>query len=433
MNKVLPQATKHALFVAFHFPPEASSSGVLRTLKFANYLLEFGWRVSVLSVEVDAYEITDGSLLEQVNPQIQVYRTRYLNSKTQLSIKGFYPSLLALPDRWMGWRFWAVAQGLRVHENDSVDLIFSTSPHATAHIIASALQKKLSVPWVMDFRDPWHEEPPELGTPWLVHRYAQQMERRYVHQARAVITTTAELSETFKHKYPAVQANIHSIYNGYDEVDFEHAVLSQSQATETLQIIHAGSINDNFRDPTPLFQALGKLLALGVVEPKEVQLDFYGAGRYAQDCELQGVIERNGLSQMVHFHARLPYRQVLVKMMQAQALLLLQASEDTRTLIPAKLFEYLRTQRPVLALVQEGASAQLVRELAGGWAVNPTDDTALIQVLQQLIESWKDKRLSSFSCQLDAIQQYSRRNLTEQLAELFDSLVPTPASSQVMR
>ena len=88
----------HALFVAFHYPPEASSSGVLRTLKYSRYLPEHGWRVSVITPKESAYSVRDPKLEDQIPPATKVVRTPYLNTKRDLSIRGIYPALFALPD-----------------------------------------------------------------------------------------------------------------------------------------------------------------------------------------------------------------------------------------------------------------------------------------------------------------------------------------------
>ena len=100
---------KHALFVAYHYPPESSSSGVLRTLKHTRYLGRLGWRVTVLTLDRSAYQVTDAKLEEQIPADVRVVRTSFVDVKRHLAIRGSYPSCLAIPDRWIGWWPWAVA------------------------------------------------------------------------------------------------------------------------------------------------------------------------------------------------------------------------------------------------------------------------------------------------------------------------------------
>src|SRR5262249_1359541 len=153
----------------YHYPPESSSSGVLRTLKHTRYLGRFGWRVTVVTLQREAYEVTDPGLEEQIPPEVRVLRTRFINVKKHLAIRGRYPSFFAIPERWIGWWPWAVAEGRQVIRDDPVDVVYSTSPHATAHLIALELSRRSHIRWVADFRDPWFEDPPESGTPRLVH------------------------------------------------------------------------------------------------------------------------------------------------------------------------------------------------------------------------------------------------------------------------
>ena len=136
---------KHALFIAYHYPPESSSSGVLRTLKHTRYLGRFGWRVTVLTLDRGAYEETDPKLEEQIPEDVRVIRTRFIDVKRHLAIRGRYPSVFATPDRWIGWWPWAVAAGRKVMKDDPVNVIYSTSPHATAHLIGLSLAHRVGV------------------------------------------------------------------------------------------------------------------------------------------------------------------------------------------------------------------------------------------------------------------------------------------------
>src|SRR5215470_15119189 len=212
---------RHALFVAYHYPPESSSSGVLRTLKYTRYLGGFGWRVTVLTLDRAAYEVTDPKLEEQIPKDVRVIRTPFIDVKRQLAIRGSYPSILAIPDRWSGWWPWAVAAGRRILQEGPVDMIYSTSPHATAHLVAWSLARRSGVRWVADFRDPWYEEPPEPGTTRLGQFAARRLERLVVRRADRIVASTGRLRDTLAARYPEKPiTEFVSIPNGYDEADF---------------------------------------------------------------------------------------------------------------------------------------------------------------------------------------------------------------------
>ena len=116
---------------------------------------------------------------------------------------------------------------------------------------------------------------------------------------------------------------------------------------------------------------------------------------------------------------RLPYAQALAELARADVLLLLQASEDTRSLVPAKLYEYLRMRKPVLALTLPGESSALLARTGGGLVVDPADGDALVQAIAGLYRQWQEGTLGKFRAEPAVLERYDRRALTAQLAELF--------------
>ena len=145
---------KHVLMVAFHFPPHAGSSGIQRTLRFVRHLPEHGWSPLLLSAHPMAYERTSDDLVGDIPEGTIVRRAFALNSARHLAIKGRYLAATARPDRWVSWKYDAIRQGMQMIEAYKPDLIWSTYPIATAHVIADALHRRSGIPWVADFRDP---------------------------------------------------------------------------------------------------------------------------------------------------------------------------------------------------------------------------------------------------------------------------------------
>src|SRR5215831_335477 len=325
----------HALFIAYHYPPE-SSSGVLRTLKHTRYLGRFGWRVTVLTLDRRAYDTVDPHLEGQVPADVRVVRTPFVEVKRHLAVRGRYPSILAIPDRWIGWWPWAVPAGRRIVRSDPVDVIYSTSPHATAHLIALSLV------------------------------------RRVVARADRIVASTMRLRNMLASRYPwRPREAFLAIPNGYDEEDFAHIAAPAEEPGKEMLIVHAGSINENFRDPRPMFEAVRRAVAEGGMEQSRIRIRFLGAGPFGESVAMQEAVRQAGLAANVEFRPRLSYQDSLLEQSRASVLLLLQASPDTINLVPAKLFEYLRTRRPVLALVPEGATAEVLRDTGGGWVVEP--------------------------------------------------------------
>lgn len=417
---------KHALFVAFHYPPEASSSGVLRTLKYSRYLADHGWRVTVIAPEVSAYEVTDVKLIEQIPATVRVIRTRFLNVKRHLSVFGLYPAICAVPDTWIAWMPWAVRAGKKLFKADPFDLVYSTSPHATAHVIAKKLAAYTAKPWVTDFRDPWYEDPPEPGAPsGPIYRWANRtLEAGVIRACSRAVASTTELKDMLRTRYADEPAKkFLAILNGYDEADF--SVLPDAARTqqERLTILHAGSINGDFRDPRPLFAALRANAQSGTIDLNKVCVRFIGPGKYAESDTIMRSVAEFSLGDCVEFLPRVSYDESLQALSRADLLLLLQSSPDTASLVPAKLYEYLRTFRPVLALVCPGATADVLGMTRGGWAVAPEETPKLQERVREIYRLWCEGRLHDVRANAEVLKQFDRRALTGKLAAIFDEVV----------
>ena len=186
----LPPGTrlKRVLMIAYHFPPLAGSSGVQRTLRFVQHLPALGWQPLVLTASPHAYQKTSDDLLAEVPPGTVVRRAFALDTARHLAIAGRYIGWMARPDRWISWKLDAVRQGRKLIEEFKPDIIWSTYPIATAHVIAAALHKHSSIPWVADFRDPMAQVdyPPDP----ITHQHFLDIENEAAtHAAQCVFTT----------------------------------------------------------------------------------------------------------------------------------------------------------------------------------------------------------------------------------------------------
>src|SRR5712692_5407272 len=143
---------RKVLIVAFHFPPFAGSSGLLRALKFCRFLPASGWSPVILTVERRAYEKLAEDSISQIPAGVPVVRAFALDTQKHISLRGRYPRWLALPDRWVTWCLGAVPAGLFAIYRRRVDVIFTTFPIATAVLIGLLLHQLTGKPWVVDFR-----------------------------------------------------------------------------------------------------------------------------------------------------------------------------------------------------------------------------------------------------------------------------------------
>lgn len=190
---------KKVLIVAYHFPPQAESSGYLRSLKLCRYLPEFGWHPTVLTVHPRAYERTDPVQLGEIPADVRVERAFALDTQRHLSFRGRYLRAMALPDRWASWSLGAIPAGLRANRRENFDVILNTFPIATAVFIGWALHRATRKPWVADFRDSMTEpDYPRDPRTWRVYRW---LKKKAVREASRLVFTAGSAVRMYLNQY----------------------------------------------------------------------------------------------------------------------------------------------------------------------------------------------------------------------------------------
>ena len=410
---------KRVLMVAFHFPPMNVSSGIQRTLRFAQYLPEFNWEPLILSAHPRAYSGVSPASLGEVPPHLQVRRAFALDSTRHLSFRGAYPQWLALPDRWWSWWLGAVPAGLLLIRKLKPDVLWSTYPIATAHLIAYTLHRLTGVRWVADFRDPMVE--PGYPTNPLERRAFEWIEHQTLkHCERAVFASPGAL-RLCAERYPdTLQSRLTIIENGYDESSFvgaEQSAHPGRSCRELLVLVHSGIVYPSERDPRPFFAALSELCKGGHIKRGELRVVLRATG---SDDYLQELIARYGLEGIVTLEPTLSYRAALAEMLAADGLLLLQAAICNNQ-VPAKLYEYLRARRPILALTDPTGDTAAVLRNAGIDTIARLDSQEEIsRLLVRFLELLRQRRAPVAD---DAtVGAASRRARTIELARVLDAV-----------
>ncbi len=410
---------KRVLMVAFHFPPLAGSSGIQRTLRFAQHLPAFGWEPIVLTADRRAYERTSEDLMGDLPAGLHVERAFALDTARHLSIAGRYPALLARPDRWMTWKFAAVPAGMRLIKRFRPQAIWSTYPIATAHVIGEALRRRSRLPWIADFRDPMAQEgyPADLRLWWRF----QEIEEHAISQSRFSVFTTPGAARVYGERYPAAAERIVVLENGFDEESF--AGLSKAAfARAPLQrgavtLLHSGIVYASERDPTHLFAALEQLTVSGRLRRSAFKVRFRAS---SNDDLLAGLVRQHRLEGVVEVLPPVPYREALEEMIRADALLVLQAANCNEQ-IPAKLYEYLRARRPIIALTDpSGDTAAMLRDAGIDTVARLDSVEEIVALLGRFIDAGPHARLALPGA--DYVARASRRERTATLAALLDQL-----------
>jgi glycosyltransferase involved in cell wall biosynthesis len=411
---------KRVLMIAFHFPPLRGSSGIQRTLKFSQYLPQFHWKPVVLTAHPRAYTSTSNEQLADISAEVTVRRAFAVDTARHLAIKGYYPGILSLPDRWISWWLGAVPAGLRLIRQFRPEIIWSTYPIATAHLIGLSLHRLTGIPWIADLRDPMTDidYPPNRITRWI---YSWIERKTITHCTRAVCTTPGAI-KLYRERFPDIPASRFClIENAYDEENFTQATANTVNTVakdKPFVLLHSGIIYPSERDPTQLFQALAALSQRGCISAANFRLVLRAT---ANDKRLAKMISDYGIESLVSLEPPIPYRDALAEMLAADGLLILQAS-NCNNQIPAKLYEYLRAQRPVLGLADPAGDTAGALMKAGIDTIAPLDSTD--QIMEVLIRFLDLARRNEAPVPtMENVRANSRQSRSGELAHLFDTVV----------
>lgn len=431
---------KRVLFVAYFFPP-LGGAGVQRSLKFVRYLPELGWEPTVLTVRGQDYWMADATLADELGDGVRIVRTASLTglgllrrlmpkqagapdkprgSGPMVDLLRSIASWCFVPDSYIGWFPFALRAAKAELARRPYDLIYTTSSPDSAHLIGRALARDTGLPWIADFRDPWTRRMAFAPPTALHRRWHEQLEASVCREARAITVTAEATRQDFLSLLcELTPEKISVITNGYDESDFPDAADTEvAPKQERMTILHAGQLNPE-RPARPLLAGLARFLAETPQARDKVQVRFIGA-HYAGDVTAASELQ---VREQVRFEAGLPHKQLVDEIMKASVLLLMEKDcQRGGLIIPGKLFEYLRTGRPILGLLPQGETWDLVIRLAAGLCC-PTDDASAVAArIGELYRRWRagDGALPANEVSDKTLRRFERSELTRRLAELFE-------------
>lgn len=403
---------KRALFVSYYFPP-LGGVGALRPLKFAKYLGAFGWQVDVLTVDPKLGLKFDSSLAKDIPAETRVRAAP--TGETRLTALDRFPflkywRLLFWPDAAVLWKAHATRLGRLMNQDRRYDLVFSSAPPYSAHLIAETLQRDLDVPWVADFRDPWSQNRSlHRLQPWR-KGLDRMAEARILSKADHVIAVTETLREDLLRDFSVAPEHVTTLPNGFDPEEFPPAPRPQN---ETLTLLYAGSAYGDY-NPMAMLEGLERVAR----DRPELRFRVRLVGAVSQWMRAHAASQRFSFAvELVDYlpHAAMPAE------MQGADLLLLFCPERLRVALPAKLFEYLAAERPILALLPADSEAdRLVRESGCGTVVN--DPGAVADAFSRCLDDWQQGRLLARP-NPDLLRRFDRRQQAGELAALFDRIV----------
>jgi glycosyltransferase involved in cell wall biosynthesis len=301
----------------------------------------------------------------------------------------------------------------------NIRAIWSTFPIATAHSIGLEVARQTGLPWLAEFRDPmWQGDyPPDPQ----VNRAWQAMEHEIFLKASRVVVTTPSAARLYAERFAEHKAKVAVIENGYDEETFARAEADFSVPNTRhgpFVLLHSGVIYPSERDPTQFFAALAALKRRGVLSAQDLRVVLRATGN---DQQFRTQLEALDIVDIVRLEPSVSYLDALREMLSVDALLIMQAA-NCNAQIPAKLYEYLRAGRPILALTDPAGDTAGALQAAGAGTLARLDSQEEIErTLPEFLRRVRDDSWERAGT--DAVQRYSRRSQTGQLARLLDAAI----------
>jgi glycosyltransferase involved in cell wall biosynthesis len=457
------------LQIAHAFPP-ASGSGAIRALAFARYLPMYGWRSVVLTPGAAWAAPSDPRLLAEVPAWLEIVRTASLEPRptqvgppapattqrvgggrhfgvrhggserhmqrqvpTEVSqrrgeagvrrhtggLKRHLGHLRRLPDAHVGWLPMAVAAGLPVARR--ADVLYSSSGPFTSHLVGLVLHRLTGRPWVVELRDGWYRWNRAIFPDYPAWRapIEAQLESACIHAAARVVCVTERMANAFRCQYADQPAEHFGVVpNGFDPAQIELIGGGASPPREAgFEVLHAGALYYG-RPIGPFLAAATRLVAKDAAFADHFRLRLIGTLDAAAEAEVAG----SGLGDRVRRGGYLEHAATLVAERAADLLLLVaNVTPGAEATVPGKLFEYLATGQPVLAVApNSSATAEVLARTGGGWLADGSDVDA---VYQRLLTAWEAYRRGT-PPQVNAAElgRFDRRRLAGELARVFDEV-----------
>lgn len=379
---------KKILFITYFFPPYKHVASV-RIGSFAKYLKKLGYEITVLTSTdtigenqdfrmVKAYrpkniftkikaKIEKNNINNQLNSNKKEVRQRnnFLTSLLKKIYLKIYEKLrfyFMYPEGCTGWKKYAVKKALELHKEENFDIIISSSPPATTHLIAGELKKTINIPWFADYRDLWTQSHlKRVKNDFLRKYFEQKLEIKTLSGANAITTVSGELARKLSQLHK--DKPVHLITNAFDPVELAP---DNIKPDDKFSILYTGNIVEG-RDPRVIFDAVSQLLEENRINRKKIVIDFY----VKQQNLIADLIKRYSLQDIINVNGFIDRDSIIQKQRRTQLLLsFIWSDPSEKGIVSGKIFEYLAAKRPVLAVCPNEnpgeEQAKIINEIQAG-------------------------------------------------------------------
>jgi glycosyltransferase involved in cell wall biosynthesis len=349
-------------------------------------------------------------------------RISYLILHGLLKIYSMVYYRLVFIDWSLGWVPFGIREAGRIIRQNRPDVIYVHGQPPSSFLIGFVLKRKYPIPLVIDYDDPWSCTKSHLarksGFPFSINRF---FEKRVLKIADSIVYCKESIKTDILAVFPMIPAGKFAfIPNGYDPQDFD--AQPAAKAEDRFRIVYAGKLDGKFcYSPISFFAALKNLIESGFVEKSKIEVEIVGSF----SKEYNTLILAQGLDSIIHSTGFLSHNKVISHVLSADALLLIiespqgkDASYSFSGSMPSKIFEYMFSQKPILAIIPRGPERQLLEEYGPVFLADPNDSNSVKHALVNLIETSKALNRTILP-KGEVIRKFDRRNLTLQLIELF--------------
>ena len=416
------------LIITYYWPP-AGGSGVQRWLKFVKYLQEFGIEPVVFTAENANYLKQDVSLINEIPKNIVVLRkpiweptnilfwkkkkqeNKGISNVSKGGLLSFIRGNFFIPDPKIFWVKPAVKFLQKYLDNNSIDVIISSGPPHSMHLIAEKLHQKNTVKWLADFRDPWSDlyYNTDFNQLAFAKNKNKRLEERILRNSDCILTVSNSLKEELEKTAKKVEV----ITNGFDD---EFSASNNVILDTKFSISYIGLLPKQ-SNPKLLFKVLKGLCKESEIFKKDLKLNFIGD--ISEEVKVE--ILANKLDENTDFVGYVSHQEAIAYQNKSQVLLLLIPNvKNNKGILTGKLFEYLKAKRPILAIGPEkGDLATILQETNSGVIVNFDAEEKLKLEIEALYQKYKEDKLT---VNFNNIEKYHRKELTKKLAFILKSL-----------
>ena len=436
---------KRVIVITYYWPP-TGGSGVQRWVKFAKYLKDEGWQPVIYTPENPEQLAVDESLLEEIPADCKVIKTRIVepyelykkflkksgHSKEAVEVNPVNAQNKSLAQKFAMWirgnlfrpdpRCLWIGPSVRFLkkylEENPVDLIVSTGPPQSMHMIGRRLAKATGLPWIADFRDPWTKifYFKHLSMTRSTERWHKKMEKKVLDEASAVVAVSPLVQQDFQ---AMTQTPVELITNGFDECDFadERCTEADGGPDRKFVITHTGLFAAD-GNPTMLWTVLAEKCRKDDTFRKLMKIKLVGK----TDEQITSSITAEGLGDNLMNLGYQPHSEAIQAQRTASLLILpLRKEPEYMAVLPGKLFEYLASWRPVLGIGQTDGAMSMILNTTKTGVVLEWEDKASIERFIDLC--WERHLKGELSVEDADISQFTRKALTRRMAELFDRVI----------